>query len=69
MDPLLYEFPVVPIPSATSNSEIFGYPLLHPKLCLIVSRYFQGDLDISSVHGIGTDCFIYLRSMESNVRI
>ena len=35
---------------------------------LILFRYFQGDLDISSIHGIGTDCFIYLRSMQANVR-
>ena len=42
-------------------------PLVESKK-LILFRYFQGDLDISSIHGIGTDCFIYLRSMQANVR-
>jgi len=38
-----------------------GYGL---PLSRLYARYFRGDLDISSVHGVGTDCFIYLRSMQ-----
>lgn len=51
---------------AVSSSDIppiagLGYGL---PLSRLYARYFQGDLDISSVHGVGTDCFLYLRSMK-----
>eukprot|EP00092_Neocalanus_flemingeri_P017271 GFUD01018675.1.p1 GENE.GFUD01018675.1~~GFUD01018675.1.p1 ORF type:complete len:446 (+),score=97.86 GFUD01018675.1:46-1383(+) len=43
-----------------------GYGL---PLSRLYARYFQGDLDVSSVHGVGTDCFIYLRSMQQKAQI
>jgi len=40
-----------------------GYGL---PLSRLYARYFQGEINISSMHGTGTDCYIYLRSMQEN---
>jgi len=47
--------------SSTPPLAGLGYGLPVSRL---YARYFQGDLDISSMDGVGTDCFIYLRSMQ-----
>ncbi|XP_060051705.1 pyruvate dehydrogenase (acetyl-transferring) kinase isozyme 3, mitochondrial-like [Erinaceus europaeus] len=61
-----YMYSTAPRPSLESRRAAplagFGYGL---PICRLYARYFQGDLKLYSMEGMGTDTIIYLKALSS----
>jgi len=75
-----YLYTTAPTPAITSSTEMphhsasmgqpaplagYGYGL---PLSRLYTRYFNGDLTMSSIDGFGTEVFIYLQALESEAK-
>ncbi|CAB1340899.1 unnamed protein product [Coregonus sp. 'balchen'] len=61
-----YMYSTAPTPSLEPSSTVplagFGYGL---PISRLYARYFQGDLKLYSMEGVGTDAVIYLKALSS----
>ncbi|KAK1885175.1 [Pyruvate dehydrogenase (acetyl-transferring)] kinase isozyme 3 mitochondrial [Dissostichus eleginoides] len=57
-----YMYSTAPTPSLEPGTAGFGYGL---PISRLYARYFQGDLKLYSMDGVGTDAVIYLKALSS----